>query len=216
MLGMPIRSLTQGAVDRMCDEHEAWLRDHRAGRRMVLKIVDISGLEVQGRDMSRCRLKYCDASRTCFTATAFSDSLLKEIDLCASRLDNCTFVGSRLTDLTCERASLVETSYEDVKFSRVSFRNSVLVSATFWSTHHLSRTVFSLTDFREATLIGATFDYVIFKSADFRGADLSDAVFRKVDLRGAKFDDAKLTGARFEETYGLTAEDLEALIRRAK
>ncbi|MEI8394242.1 MAG: pentapeptide repeat-containing protein [Rhodospirillaceae bacterium] len=180
------RQITQveQILQQQIGQHKVWVESlSKSGKRMVLKVSDLSGLQMVGVNWS--------------AAEFFST------DLTNANLERAVLAGAAFTDCRLSRAAMAGIDARGVKFMACAlegadFRGSTLSPIVVTNGRKIV-SMFCESDLRAAFFIGARCE-----GADFRNTDLRNANFENAVLSGANFEGARLEGANFKGA--LTAE----------
>lgn len=199
--------LSQTQLDALVSLHERYLEGRIGGRRATLKRVDLTGLNLAGKnlrqaDFSGCLMKYMDLSES-----NFQEASLYACDLSFANLQGASFVRADLRGSRIESANLVEANLEraDLRSGSISsdgqyhppqpvnFRGANL------SGSRLIGSMANHADFSDAIMAHANIQQADLRGASFVGADLSGADIAGVQLSGANLDNAILAGVNLGE-----------------
>lgn len=177
--------------------HEAWWRDQSTGARLVLQNSDLSGCDLQGRQLVRAKLSNVDLTAANLWNCNLARAELTDVTLARANMRGCSLRDSKLqcvnmneiqgaefdldgasgADLQFVRAQMPESSMAKSDFDRVDFSYAILTSANM---HRLAVTGGRL--FR-ADLSGANLTYALFSDVDLRSATIKGAKFERTRMR---------------------------------
>lgn len=211
--------MTQEQLDAMVDLHVRFLEGRLGGRRASLRMVDISGLSLNGKDMRQVDFTGCIMQRMNLSRTNFQEAKLYACDLSGSNLTQCNFAradlrGAKIVMANLEGANLdkadlrvgglAEEGNYDVG-QNVSFKGANLSGA------RLVGSMAGNADFSDCRMAGANLTGADFRNARLEGADLSDAMVTGAKLKGAKMKDTILTGVNVAEFSPIEVDFTQAI-----
>lgn len=182
-------------------QHQLWLKG-RGGKRMELRLTNLSGLKLTGFDFSRGTMLACNLSQADLRGSRFVEA----------DLTNSLFIGSDLRRCDFTRANLRGTRFYKSDMQSAVLDGSDLRVGTM-TVHRKTRrggdeeiisreymTDLSYCNMEGASLQGAVLRKAQLRGVNFRGADLAKADFSGADMQGVILLGAKLDGANFFDT----------------
>jgi uncharacterized protein YjbI with pentapeptide repeats len=182
-------------------DHDAWLLDHRKGRRAVFNNRDLAGLDFNSGDGSMVDLRGADFTGADMTGVtgrnvSFLRASLHDARLSWSHFEVVTFSHASLRRSNCDNAVWGWDAESKRNPSRVDPSNSSGFQHTDAGRADFSRAkirgFFHESNFCSATMIEADLSY-----SDFCGTGFSQTSFYGADLSAAKFNFANLSHVNF-------------------
>jgi uncharacterized protein YjbI with pentapeptide repeats len=159
--------------------------------------MDFSGLDLRGKNLSRCQLQTlildgADLRNANLSGCALPE--LKEVKLDGAHLPWASF--SRASGCSFTKADASQAHINPAVFTGCDFTGAVLhkLGGMF---SQITDCVFRKVDLREAGLERSQLRQTDFTEANLSGAELGQCVFDGVRFRGTKLVGAKLAGTRF-------------------
>ncbi len=167
---------------RAIKQHGLWVETlGKAGKRM-----NISGYDLrQIQDLRYYGLMAIKANEACFIGMDLSDA----------EMQGGLYKGSDLRDCKMENCDLRGSSFTDAKLTRANLNGANLARLEFKSDRPAM-----ISDFKNADLRYANFEYSDLRDVIFQGADLSSANLQGADLRRADFRGANMTNVNLADT----------------
>ncbi len=166
-------------------EHERWLETfNEEGQQFAQQGVDLSSLDLSGRDLAMVALSHVRLDRALSYATDLSDAILYEGSFVQVMMDNAQLIEADATRSNFSEASLRRVQGLSAEFMEANLRNANLEESNFYDA-----------DLQESNLEGANFSYANLRKAYLVNAHLAHAI-----LTGAQIEKAAFTGAAGIET----------------
>ncbi|MEW6597246.1 MAG: pentapeptide repeat-containing protein [Pseudomonadota bacterium] len=207
---------SQKDLDAVLDRHERFLRGQPDGARALVKMADLSGLDLSRRNLSgmdftgalmrncylvqaklvaatgyACDLSGADLRGADMTRIDLRGANLRGSNLAFAQLDEADFRPAAM-NLVGQYAGLLPTSDQKADADGACFRGASLAMADM--TDMSARNA----DFRDSNLSDASLERANFKDCDFRGASLAGVRITGADLRGAQLGGCVLSGVRLD------------------
>lgn len=211
--------MTQEQLDAMADLHARFLSNRIGGRRASLRMVDISGLSLSGKDMRQVDFTGCVMQRMNLSKTNFQEAKLYACDLSGSNLTQCNFARADLRGAKIVMANLEGANLDkaDLRVGGIadegnydSGRNVTFKGANL-SGARLVGSMAGNADFSDCRMSGANLTGADFRNAHLEGADLSDAMVTGAKLKGARMKDTILTGVNVAEFSPIEVDFTQAI-----
>jgi len=191
-------SLPSHDMQVMLAQHTLFARGH-AGKRLEMRLQNLSGMRLHNFDLSQCLLLACNLSYTDLEGCHFQ----------AANLSNSLFIGANLRHCDFTRADLRGTRFykSDLQQANMTGSDMRIGSLTLNNggvqTQREFTTDLSFCNMEEATLRDAVLHKVRLRgvnmrNADLAGADLSGSDLQGVVLLGAAMDRAIFNGANIK------------------
>ncbi|OYQ32381.1 hypothetical protein CHU95_16390 [Niveispirillum lacus] len=195
----------------MLAQHTLFARGH-AGKRLEMRLQNLSGIKLNNFDLSQCLLLACNLSYTDLEGCSFQ----------AANLSNSLFIGANLKHCDFTRADLRGTRFyksdlQQAKMTGSDMRvGSITLNSGGVAKQREFTTDLSFCNMEEATLQDAVLHNVRLRgvnmrNADLSGADLSGADMQGVVLLGAQMERAKFTGANIKNAVFTVNDDTRRL-----
>lgn len=166
---------TQEAVNGICTQHEAWLKDWHTGKRADFSGANLRGLHLEGRSLREANFQSADMKGAFLESADFSHANFEGANLTFVRASYAKF-NDCIADHACfAEAHLTGTYFEGASLQRASFREAQVNFASF----------------REANLWRADFVDAITGGTIFARANLAFAAFNS-GFAGNNFDDRQI------------------------
>ena len=205
------KKIEETEFDQIMEEHKKWLENHETGKRAELRDVDLSNMDLSGRDFSHANMEgvilmfsslgganlsnanlqqavlhKADLSKATIDGTIFVNASLNFSNLNECKGEHANFSFACLWDCNVKKASLPSASFFDAKVCDCDFTGSNLENARF-TCADLDNACFADTNLRNAG-----FSYVMreywsdFTNADMTGVNAYDVDFGPENLKGVK------------------------------
>ncbi|WP_428249216.1 pentapeptide repeat-containing protein [Ferrovibrio sp.] len=191
--------------------HARFTSNMPAGQRIVMRMIDLSGLSGLNLDLRSAILTGCTFTDAMLRGSRCDAANLQGADFSRADLSGCSFVrtdmrGANLTNAKLNDAILRDADLRPGKILRlVNGREEAEERATNMTNTQIERADFSGADLSGALLKLSSAGSAIFPrsnlfaanlaGADLTGADFSGAKLREANLVGAQVAGAKFTGA---------------------
>lgn len=225
------KRLTQAEVDAVCARHERLWSARPGGARAVFAWMDLSGLDLSGRnladaDLSGAVLVGCNLSNTrldnanLFGADArevnLSGASLRRTDLRGACLRGADLSGADLFEADLREGTLAaadsENGFRVVKpVARASDAKGVSLVGANLERSKLTGVIAVRADFTDAVMRDCKLVRANLKQATLNGADLAGSDLSGADLSGADLTDAVLVGVR-KEAWKTDGADLKGAL----
>jgi len=161
--------------------------------------LDLSGLKLDGIDLSDCYLEQVD-----FTGTSLRNANLSKAILARARLDHADFSGSDLSSANIGAVSAIDTrfnacSLKNAKLSKGNFRGAQFKKAQLQEVESLEIKL-SGCDFSRANLGEFMFLKLPLENTNFTAAELAKASFMQCHLKDCNFTEAQLAHTIWAES----------------
>ena len=202
-----VERLTQADLVSHVLSHEKFLAGSPGGRRMILPMVDLTGLAMPRRnladaDLSGASMRGCDLSGAILDRAMLFGSDLRGANMAGVSLSRADLRGAVLCGADLSDADLQDADFRPGQIAAHSAQGFIPVSqrqragmpeGVSGRIRADVNTAFA-TDFSDATLRGARMNGAKMKSANFTSALLEDADFTSANLENADFTNAVMSG----------------------
>lgn len=186
--------ITQQQLDALSELHSRFLANRIGGRRATLKMVDLTGLSLSGKDMRQIEFTGCIMQRMDLSKTNFQEAKLYACDLSGSNLTQCNFSRADLRG-----AKIVMANLEGANLDKADLRVGGFAEAGNYDTGQ--NVTFKGANLSGARLVGSMANNADFSDCRMSGANLTGADFRNAHLEGADLSDAQVTGAKLKGAH---------------
>ncbi len=211
--------LTQEQLDAMVELHNRFLTNRIGGRRATLKMADMSGLSLVGKDLRQADFTGCNMQKMNLTQANFQEAKLYACDLTGSKLVRSNFIradlrGARIVMADLEGANLDKA---DLRVGGIASEGQydagqvVTFKGANLSGARLVGSMANNADFSDSIMTGANLTGADLRNAHLEGADLSDAQVTGAKMKGAQLKSAILTGVNLAELSPLEVDYTQAI-----
>jgi uncharacterized protein YjbI with pentapeptide repeats len=204
-------------------KNSAAVAAHQAKNKNAAFVIDFSGEDISGQNLSDLELSGINFAYTNATNAIFNGSRLIGACFEGAIIDGAQFEKADLTDANCvgakadkmpvnfKGAALVRAQMQYTKLSKVNMEYAILYSADFTGTNiehgMMMHADARKSDFENANLRSVDASYVKMKKAKLSKAVLEDANFFKANLAEAVMNNTQAARAKFEDAVmnGVTA-----------
>ncbi len=205
------KKIDNSEFERRMTEHAKWLKNSEEGERADFHDIDLSELDLSGRDFSYADMRGVNLMNSNLAGANLSYANLWEADLHNANLKGATVDGTIFMSANLTRAVLDECKGESTRFSLVcmwecSIKNAYLKKASFFDSK-ICDCDFSGSNLERAFFVGADFDDSVFENTWLCDAFLDSADrtywtnFANSDMTGVSalgvdFNPANLKGVK--------------------
>lgn len=204
-------SLPSHDMQVMLAQHTLFARGH-AGKRLELRLQNLSGVRLNHFDLSQCLLLACNLSYTDLEGCHFQAANLSNSLFIGANLKHCDFTradlrGTRFYKSDLQQANMTGT---DMRIGSLMLNNRGVPAQREFNTD------LSFCNMEEAVLQDAVLHNVRLRGVNMRNADLSNADLTGADMQGvvllgATMERAKFTGANIKNAVFTVNEETRRL-----
>ena len=207
---------SQVEVDAVCARHDRLWQAKPGGARAVFSWVDLSGLDLRGRnltdadftgallvgtDLTGARLDHATLYGADLQGARLIEASLRRADLRGACLRACDLTGADLFEADLREGAIAEadraTGYRKLEHvNRTGDLQGAVLAGANLQRSKLSGVMAMCADFSDAVMRDCKLVRANLKSAQMAGADLAGADLSGADLSGADLTDCVLVGAK--------------------
>jgi uncharacterized protein YjbI with pentapeptide repeats len=228
------RRVSQAELDLLIDAHERLLGGRPAGRRLTLKFADLSGLHLEGRNLSDADLSGstfdgCKMAHARFERSILFGCDLRKADLRHAVLTRADLRGACLRGANLAQADLTQADFREGTIGiphpteglsimthqkRSGDLDNAILSGARLDGSQLHNASAHRADFTDCSLKGAILSGANLKDADMSGASLEGAEVGGANLENAKLKGADLTGVDFQRCRSVVGCDMSGALKK--
>jgi len=208
--------ITQEALDRLCLLHQRYMGGKPQGRRMALRDCDLSGLSLEGRDLSEAEMVSCNFQGSNLRGAVFRRALLLGSQMDEADLTGADFHRADLRGVRFDKAVLSEAMFHDADLGQAMVMrvlddsNDITGGGSRFRGAIMRDVNLSQCKLKDADFSGACLENADLSGADLRHATLHRAALGGVSLKGAHISDADFRGADFGDGSSVQEIDFSA------
>ena len=200
-------------LERILTEHKAWLDDHNAGTRAVLRDMNLSEMDLSGLDFSHADMFGVNLRNSNLEGANLSCSYLLNAFMMGANLSKANLDYADCSNATISHSNLSECSAESTRFMGACMWDSNLTNSNLKHAIFITAKVcdcdFTGSDLEKTSFIFADLDNAVYKNTNLKESDFSFADrtfwsdFSNADMTGAMVEGIDLDTRYLENVKGL-------------